>query len=92
MSLASSADYGSVAGLFGLGCSTVCHTFLECCTVITEKLLPQFVNITTGVKLRKIVDGFQSHWGFPQTVGAIDGTHIPIMRPAENHTDYCNKK
>ena len=90
--LASNADYRSVAELFSLGRSTVCHIFLECCTLIAKKLLPQFVNIPTGAKLREIVDGFQSRWGFPQTVGTIDGTHIPIVRPAENHTDYYNRK
>lgn len=90
--LANNADYRSVAELFGLGHSTVCHIFLECCTVIAKKLLPQFVNIPTGAKLREIVDGFQSRWGFPQMVVAIDGTHIPIIKPAENHTDYYNRK
>lgn len=24
--------------------------------------------------------------------GAIDGTHIPIVSPSDNHTDYVNRK
>uniref|UniRef100_A0A3Q3DET4 DDE Tnp4 domain-containing protein n=1 Tax=Hippocampus comes TaxID=109280 RepID=A0A3Q3DET4_HIPCM len=31
-------------------------------------------------------------WGFPQVLGAIDGTHIPIIRPHDCHTDYYNRK
>ena len=27
-----------------------------------------------------------------QCVGSIDGCHIPIMPPAQNHTDYYNQK
>ena len=43
-------------------------------------------------RLREVVDGFKSRWGFPQVVGAIDGSHIPIIRPSESATDYYNRK
>jgi hypothetical protein len=39
------------------------------------------------------VAGFQGRWGFPQTAGAIDGTHIPILRPqGDSGSDYFNRK
>lgn len=38
------------------------------------------------------MDGFKHHWGFPQTVGAIDGTHIPILQPQQGAADYYNRK
>ena len=69
--LASNADYQSGAELFSLGRSTVCNIFLECCTVIAKKLLPQFMNIPTGAKLREIVDGFQSLGGFHRRLGPL---------------------
>ena len=39
-----------------------------------------------------VVDGFLTKWGVPQCVGAIDGCHIPIAAPVNNHTDYYNHK
>ena len=30
--------------------------------------------------------------GFPQVADAIDGTHIPIIRPDESASDYYNRK
>ena len=36
--------------------------------------------------------GFETAWGVLQSVGAIDGCHIPVQAPALNHTDYCNRK
>ena len=35
---------------------------------------------------------FEKKWGFPQCVGAVDGSHIPIITPTEFHTDYFNRK
>ena len=30
-------------------------------------------------------------WGFPMCAGAIEGTHIAIRAPIENHTHYVNR-
>ncbi len=70
--LTSNADYQRQSYLaWDIPQCVVLLGMLCCC----KKLLPHFVNIPTGAKLREIVDGFESRWGFPETVGAIDGTH-----------------
>ena len=65
---------------------------LDTCHAI-QKLLPRYVYIPKDERLHEIVDGFDAWWGFPQTAGAIDGTHIPILRPSGDiGSDYYNRK
>ena len=74
--------------MFGLGRSTACEIVLDTCEVIAHHLMPKYVRVPQNESLREIIDDFQCRWGFPQTVGAIDGTHIPILRPQESASDY----
>ena len=90
--LGTNIEYRTIAALFGLGRSTVCEIVLDTCEVITDHLMPKYVRVPQNECLRDIIDGFQCRWGFPQTVGAIDGTHIPILRPKESGSDYYNRK
>ena len=43
-------------------------------------------------RLTEIVDEFEYLWGFPQVAGAIDRTHIPILKLKESPSDYYNHK
>lgn len=63
---------------------------VETCKVVSSHLLSEY--IPRGNKLREIVNGFESDWGFPQVAGAINGSHIPIVRPNESASDYYNRK
>ena len=90
--LATNVEYRTIASLFGLGRPTVCTVVLDTCHAI-QKLLPRYVYMPKDERLREIVDGFDACWGFPQTAGAIDGTHIPILRPSgDSGSDYYNRK
>ena len=42
-------------------------------------LLPKYIRIPTGDGLKVIIEGFKDKLGFPQCVGVVDGTHIPIV-------------
>ena len=55
-------------------------------------LMPRYVRLPSDASLHEIIDGFQCHWGFPQMVGAIYGTHIPILKPQESPAHYYNCK
>ena len=90
--LATNIEYRTLSALFGLGRSTVGEIVLDTSHAIATHLLSQYVRIPQEEKLKEIVEGFETYWGFPQAAGAVDGTHIPIIRPEESASDYYNRK
>ena len=63
---------------------------LETCKAIVELLLHRYVKLPQGEAIKEATDEFD-RLGFPQVVGAIDGSHIPIVRHNENATDFHNR-
>ena len=90
--LATNVEYRTIAALFGVARSTVDEVVLDTCEAISQHLLPKYVCIPRNESLHDIVDGFEQQWGFSQAVGAVDGTHIPILKPQESAADYYNRK
>ena len=90
--LATNIEYRTIAALFGLGRSTVGEIVIDTCEAINTQLMSRYIRVPHEDSLQDIVDGFRHQWGFPQAIGAIDGTHIPILRPQESASDYYNRK
>lgn len=72
---ASGANFRTVGNLFGVSRATVCLAVHSVTNAITDNLLPVFVKFPEGERLQQVVNGFEQKYGFPQCVGAIDGTH-----------------
>ena len=71
-------------------------TAIQCCHEFVHELNSlrgDFIKfpITRQDSLKKI-DGFSQISKIPNVVAAIDGTHIPIKAPLNNHEDYSNQK
>lgn len=90
--LATPAEYRTIAHLFGVGRSTVCEIVHETIDAIVTKLKGEYIKFPTGQAQRDVINGFESKWGFSQCVGALDGSHILVRPPSQNHTDYYNRK
>ena len=90
--LATPAEYRTIAHLFGVAISTVCQIVHETSLAIVRTLMTTYIKFPTGNQLERVIETFQTKWGVPQCVGAIDGCHIPIAAPVGNHTDYYNRK
>ena len=90
--MSSSAEYRTIANLFGVSTSFVCLCIRDVCKTITKKLKNDFLKLPKGEDLREVMRLYKEKWGFPSCAGAIDGTHIPIQAPLENRTDYIKRK
>ena len=90
--LATNIEFRTLAHLFGIGRSTACEITHEVVEAINHVLLPKYLKFPTGHQMEKVILGFRESWNIPQCAGAIDGTHIPIIGPSENHTDFYNRK
>ncbi len=75
-----------------MGISTACGIVYEVCQEIVRCLLRSYIKVPHGHDAMAVVEGFKNAWDFPQCSGAVDGSHIPIITPAENATDYFNRK
>ncbi|XP_065428354.1 uncharacterized protein LOC135976485 [Chrysemys picta bellii] len=84
--LATPDSYRSVGNQFGVGKSTVGAAVIQVARAIKDLLLSRVVTLGN---VQAIVDGFAA-MGFPNCGGAIDRTHIPILAPEHQATEYIN--
>ena len=89
--LASTAEYRTVANLFGVSRSLTCQCVKEVCCAIVKRF-PRMISFPKGDDLVEVLESYEQKWGFPMCAGAIDGTHIPILAPVESHVEYVNRK
>ncbi|XP_034071752.1 protein ANTAGONIST OF LIKE HETEROCHROMATIN PROTEIN 1-like [Gymnodraco acuticeps] len=81
--LATGGEYRTISHLFGVGQSTVCLCVQDFCWATMEVLLPLHITFPDVEKLVEMATFFNRRWRAPQCVGAIDGSHIPILAPRD---------
>ena len=82
-----------MANSFGIARNTVGGIIHKICSIVTHKIGKQLIKFHINKEeLLKASSEFQAQFGFPQVIGCIDGTHIPIKQPEENVTDYYSYK
>ena len=90
------ADEGrlrKVANAFGISRSSTSIIVCKVCKVISMYLGPKYVQLPfTEQEIELATSNFYKFHGFPQCIGAIDGTHIFNKRPTDNPTDFLNTK
>ena len=90
--LATGECYRSCGLMIGLAKPTVvkcCHEFVEAIC----RLQDDFIKFpSTRAEIGRKIEDFSEKCTFPNVVAAIDGSHIPIKAPKENHEDYFNRK
>lgn len=84
--LGSSAEYRSIAHLFGVGKSTVCTILLEFCKEVWKVLHPVYFKYfpLSRETIEECVDGFKSI-GFPQCLGALGKLFLKLLFYTQLH-------
>lgn len=81
------------ASAFGIAIPTVTTTVREVCSAIITKLGPDLIHLLRSRKeLEEKIAGWEIKYGFPQCLGAVDGTYIPISKPYINLQDLFSYK
>ena len=88
------ADKGrmqKVANSFGIGKSTVSKVIRRVTQAILKYLGSKYIVLPTNEKTEEMASIYNSH-GFPQCIGAVDGTHVRVKRPSLNASDFIKRK
>ncbi|KAJ7338348.1 hypothetical protein JRQ81_011339 [Phrynocephalus forsythii] len=86
--LASCSCYRTITLVFQKGSSTVASIVIEVCLATEHVLLKEEVRLSEFNKMASSMKIF----GFPHTIGCIDGTHVPISPPKLQGAAYFNRK
>ena len=84
--------YRMTTNWFGVGLATLTVILRQFCDAVIS-IAPQILRLPKKKEeTQAIMDAFETKFGFPQVVGCIDGTHIPIKSPIEHgHEYFCYK-
>ena len=81
------------ANAFGLSRQVVSKIVRKVCKALTVHLGPRYIGLPSNeVEVKNLVENFYQAHNFPQSLGAIDCTHIDIKQPSLNSTDFVNRK
>ena len=90
--IASTVSYRTLSNLLRLFRSFVCICIRKVAAAMLRELKPKYLSIAKGDELAHGIANYKEKLGFPMCAGAIDGTHIPISTPQQNHASYNNRK
>lgn len=81
------------ANAFGIARCTVGQVIHEICYILLKNVGPELITFPeTEEEVSKATAEFLQRFGFPQVIGCVDRTHVPIKQPSENAHDYYSYK
>ncbi|CAB4017745.1 nuclease HARBI1 [Paramuricea clavata] len=90
------ADEGrlqKVANAFGSARCTASVVIRRVTQIISYVMGRSYIKLPENEdEVKFLVTEFYKIHGFPQCLGAVDGTHVPFKRPQEKSTDFINRK
>ena len=87
------ARYHKTANAFDISRGSVSLIIRKVSKTIAEFLGKDYMKLPeTVAEVKNLTQKYLEHHGFPQCIGAIAGTHIPLCQPNQNYADYINRK
>ena len=90
------ADEGrmqTVVDSFGIGKLTVSKIIRRVTQAISNYLGSKYIVRATNKKdTEEMTSNFYNSHGFPNCIGALDGTHVGVKKPSLNASDFINRK
>ena len=90
--LATGNSMQSIADLYKIGLSTSQLAVSQFTCAVKSALLKTYIRWPTASVMEKFSVEFQDIHGIPYVVGAVDGSHIPIVAPHLHAANYYNRK
>jgi hypothetical protein len=90
--LATGNSMQTIADLYRIGLSTSQLAVNQFTGAIKSILLKKFIRWPSTSTMEQFAGEFESLHGIPYVVGAVDGSHIPIVAPRFHAPDYYNRK
>lgn len=90
--LSSCSEYRTIGNLFGIHKSTVAKYVHQVVRLINRILLPEEIRMPNRNECEAISTYFYERYGIARIIGAIDGSHVPILPPSEGYRDFVNRK
>lgn len=90
--LSTCSEYRVVGNSFGVHKSTVCKYVHQVVSLINEILLPEEIRMPNLDECEETSQYHEQKFGIPRLIGALDGSHVPILPPSEGYRDFVNRK
>ncbi|XP_069612579.1 uncharacterized protein [Ranitomeya imitator] len=90
--LATGESLSSLHFQYRLGISTLSGIVVDTCRALWNVLREEFIPVPTVDMWREISKTFLNVCDFPNCLGAVDGKHIRIVKPARTGSEFFNYK
>jgi len=91
--LATGNSYRSLAFGFRVANNTIALFVPEVCeAIVAEYRQETLITPSEPAEWARVADQFHRRWNYPHCVGAIDGKHIAIKKPAKSGSRFFNHK
>ena len=86
-----SGSFQVIGDTVGLPKSSVSRVVSDVSLALAKKQR-EFISWPSPLEIWEVKRGFYDKGGFPGVIGFLDGTHVRILAPSANESDFVNRK